>query len=170
MVGLVHVGCHHRHVCPDGNHVQHGQDHIDEDAEFKHGREVQEHPREQRIAPPRPEGPNRPVKETAQERAQDVRGGTGDTHQNHTLAPVGQILEVDRYGLGIAEKNRRPDEKEQERESKRAHGVQVFDRIQGQPSGQLCRGVAEAIGDPAVGHLVDRHGEKQRHDHDDQII
>ena len=73
-----------------------------------------------------------------------------------------EVTAVDRHGP------RPPESGEDERE--RPERVDVRERVEREPAREPGRRVAEAVGHPAVGDLVDRDGQQQCRDHEHELL
>ena len=73
-----------------------------------------------------------------------------------------EVTPVDRHGP------RPPEAGEDERQ--RPERVDVRERIEREPAREAGGRIAEAVGHPAVGDLVDRDRQQQRRDHEDELL
>ena len=94
--------------------------------------------------------------------------GPGDPDQRHpALRADAEVPRVDRHRAGPAEQEASdPVARDEEQAPER---VQVHDRVQREAPHELGGGVAEAVGDQAVGELVQgqRADEDRQHDQED---
>lgn len=102
----------------------------------------------------------KPVERDDNERAEDGQDQVrGDSSQGDGNVPFFEVPVPPRvHGDGLsAPENRRPAQIQNERQDDGHEGVDMLDRVPGQPAELICRGVTIFVGNPAVGVFVCHH-------------
>src|SRR3984885_3473268 len=101
-------------------------------------------------------------KDQRNSRRQQVADGAGKRDEDVVAHVVLEIARGDRGGFGPAKEHAAVDQSD-DRKDDGAEGVEVFEGIEGDAAEHASCGVAEAVGSPGVGALVNAEGENEDH-------
>ncbi len=99
----------------------------------------------------------------------NVRRWTGNSHIEHPLERVPEVVGIDRNRLRPPEQERRAHDQKEDRHKDRPDRIDVRKRVQGEPSARLRRRITEAEGHVTMRHLVQDDGGKDRDERQDDL-
>ena len=94
---------------------------------------------------------------------EQVAGGAGEGDEDVVAAVVFEVAAGDRSGFGPADEEASVDQRD-ERNEDGADRVEVLEGIEGDTAEHPGGGIAEPVGGPGVGALVNAEGEDQNYD------
>ena len=97
------------------------------------------------------------------DRREEVADGAGESDEDVVAHVVLEVASGDGRGLGPAEEGTTVDQCD-DREEDGSEKVEVLQGVEGDATECQGGGIAEAIGGPGVGALMDAEGEHQDHD------